>query len=290
MKKKNGEKKPNIVITFLKEYAWQLLVGTGLLIVAICLICIVNWYIDNRTITKILFDLDNEVIYEEVVAPPESENVEIEIPIPEEVVEEPKWNDYLDYINLPLISVDFTNLKEKNKDTVAFLKVPGTSVNYPVVQTKNNDYYLTHAFDKSYNAAGWVFMDYRNNIDDLSDNTIIYGHGRLSKTMFGSLKNVLKDNWLNNKDNHVIYLSSEKENTLWQVFSVYTIPTETYYLISKFGSEESHQKYIDTIKSRSIYDFNTEVTTSNKILTLSTCYNDDLKLVLHAILIKTQVR
>ena len=67
-----------------------------------------------------------------------------------------------------------------------------TNINYPVVQTNDNEYYLGRAFDKSKNDAGWVFMDYRNDVNNLSDNTIIYGHGRLDKTVFGSLKNALK--------------------------------------------------------------------------------------------------
>lgn len=60
-------------------------------------------------------------------------------------------------MDVPFYDVDFSQLLKKNLDTVAFINVKGTNINYPIVQTKDNDYYLTHAFDKSYNEAGWVF-------------------------------------------------------------------------------------------------------------------------------------
>ena len=75
-------------------------------------------------------------------------------------------NDYFYYMSLPFLSVGFDELNAKNSDTVAWLKVAGTKVNYPVVQTNNNDYYLTHAFDKTVNEAGWLFADYRSNLDE----------------------------------------------------------------------------------------------------------------------------
>ena len=90
----------------------------------------------------------------------------------------------------------------------------GTNINYPYVQTTDNDYYLTHAFNKTRNSAGWVFLDYRNNPDLSDKNNIIYAHGRYDNTMFGTLKNALTNGWLKNKDNFVIKLSTPYENSL----------------------------------------------------------------------------
>lgn len=238
------------------------------------------WHKDSSAIDGIINDIEGATVIEEV-HPDEGEAYNP----PAEASD-----DYWDFIKKPLISVDFTELKEKNSDTVAFIRVNGTNINYPVVQAADNKYYLTHAYDKSYNTGGWVFLDYRNNMDNLSDNTIIYGHGRQNKTIFGSLKSVVNQSWYENPDNHIIYVSTPTTNTLWQVFSVYKIPTETYYLISKFGSDESHQKFIDTMVSRSIYNFNTDVNINDKLLTLSTCWNHDVKVVVHAKLIKKQNR
>lgn len=202
-----------------------------------------------------------------------------------------KSDDYWDYIKMDMLSADFDELKKKNSDTVGFIKVNGTNINYPVVQSKDNDYYLNHAYDKSKNSAGWIFADYRNNMNSFDKNTIIYGHGRLNNTMFGSLKNILNSNWYNNKDNYIIKFSTPKENTLWRVFSVYSIKVESYYITTNFNDDE-YQEFLDTITSRSKKDFNTKPNINDKILTLSTCKDVEgtERVVMHAKLIKVEKR
>ncbi|MCM1052897.1 MAG: class B sortase [Ruminococcus sp.] len=199
-------------------------------------------------------------------------------------------NDYTDFITTSLDKVNFKSLNERNNDTVGWLHVNGTNINYPVVQAVNNTYYLNRSFTKANNASGWVFMDFRNDINNLQDNTIIYAHGQTKDTMFSTLKNILTPAWQENKDNHTITVLTAKETLTWQVFSVYKIKTETYYLISSFGSDESHQKYINTVLGRSIYNFGTDVTVNDKFLTLSTCLNDEIKIVLHAKLVDKKPR
>ena len=199
-------------------------------------------------------------------------------------------DDYHKFINVPLISVNLTKLKQKNPDTKGWIQVSGTNVNYPFVQTSDNDYYLSHSFDKSYNTMGWVFLDFRNDVNNLSYNTILYAHGLYNNTMFGSLKQVVDSSWYTNTDNHIIKISTEKENSLWQIFSTYTIEPESYYLTDKFNSDNEYNNFIFTIKSRSVYDYNVNIDTKDKILTLSSCYNDDLRVVVHAKLIKTRKR
>ena len=134
-------------------------------------------------------------------------------------------------------------------------------------------------------------MDYRNNKEEFDNNTIIYAHSRNDTTMFGSLKNVLTTAWLENKENHLVYLSTPYENTMWQVFSVYTIPSESYYITPRFETEEEYTTFLITLKNRSIYDFNTELNINAKVLTLSTCQdNYGNRVVLHARLIKRETR
>ncbi len=199
-------------------------------------------------------------------------------------------NDYWDYINTPLISVDFNSLINKNNDTVAWVKLNGTNINYPVVQTTDNNYYLHHAFDNSYNEAGWVYMDYRNNPEDFNQNTIIYGHGMNNNTIFGSLKYVVDSWWYENPDNHILKISTKYENTLWQVFSVYTIPEESYYLQTDFDDDEKFTEFLGNLSSRSFYNFGVQLNQNDKIVTLSSCYNNQLRVVLHAKLIKKEAR
>ena len=104
--------------------------------------------------------------------------------------------------------------------------------------------------------------------------------------MFGSLRNILSSGWLNNTDNYVVKLSTEKENTLWQVFSVYHIPTTSDYIQTEFSSDEEFLHLITKLKDRSMFNFNTDVNSNDNILILSTCYSDTEKVVLHAKLIK----
>ena len=196
-------------------------------------------------------------------------------------------DDYWDYANLSLLDVNFDELLKKNKDTVGWLYVNNTNINYPFVQGNDNSYYLNRAFDKSKSAAGWLFADYRSDLKNFKRNTVIYGHGRVDQVMFGSLEDVLEKEWYTNPDNHIIKISTPNKNTLWQVFAVYTIPAESYYLTHNFENDEAYLKFLNTIESRSIYDFNVDLDTNDKVLTLSTCldYNNN-RIVLHAKLVK----
>lgn len=260
---------------------YKIVLITSVFMFLVCLFNIITWIIDNKNIEKITKKLDDE-------------NVSIEKPaVNAENINPPasKEDDYWYYVNMDMLSADFTELKKKNPDTVAFIKVNGTNVNYPVVQTNNNEYYLNHAFDKSKNSAGWIFADYRNDLENFSYNTIIYGHSRYDKTMFGSLKNVVKESWYSNKDNHIIKLSTAKENTLWQIFSIYSTPAESYYITTDFNTN-SFDEFLKTIKNRSQINFSAGVNVNDKVLTLSTCNNDagTERLVIHAKLIKKEAR
>ena len=199
-----------------------------------------------------------------------------------------KDNPYWTYINMNMISVDFFDLKEVNKEVAGWIQVNGTNINYPYVQAKNNSYYLTHAFDKSYNSAGWVFLDYRNNTDLNDKNNIIYAHGRYDKTMFGTLRNALTNGWLKNKNNFVIKIATPNGSSLWQVFSIYHIPTTSDYLQINFSSDSEFLTFANKLLKRSAYNFGTKLTKDDKILTLSTCYNEKERIVLHAKLIKRE--
>lgn len=246
---------------------------------------IAQWFVDNDKTDKQIEKINKKT---KVVEKKDNEKTEAVNPPKKEEIDE--FNPYWDYMNMSLINVDFTDLKKDNSDTIGWIKVNGTNINYPFVQTTDNSYYLTHSFDKSYNTSGWVFMDYRNNPSDFNKNTILYAHGRVNGTMFGSLKNILSSGWLDNTDNYVVKLSTETENTLWQVFSVYHIETTNDYIKVDFANDNSYLEFLNMLKNRSAHDFNTLVNENDKILTLSTCYNEEEKVVMHAKLIKREVK
>ena len=273
MKKKKLRFRKWVIAVFFVFFLSILLIGS---------IGIYFWLNDNNEIDKI----QEKVVDDTKVKEKEDNDNTEQINPPEN-----KADDYWDYIKMNLLEVDFNDLLAKNSDTVGWIQVQGTNINYPIVQTTNNDYYLNHAFDKTENKAGWVFMDYRNNSINFDQNTVIYAHSRYNGTMFGSLKNILNNSWYTNKENHVIRLSTPTENTMWQVFSVYAIAKESYYITPSFSTTESYQEFLNTIKGRSEVDFSGTVSIGDKVLTLSTCKdNFGNRIVMHAKLIKKETR
>lgn len=177
---------------------------------------------------------------------------------------------------------DMASLKKTNNEFTGWLTVNNTSISYPVVKHSDNDYYLKHGFNKKYNINGWIFMDYRNHIETFDQNTIIYGHDSNYSIMFGDLKKVLQKNWYTNKQNQIITYETAQKKYEAQIFSIYVINNTTDYLQVVFSDKE-FEAFIKKLTDRSIYDFNTNVSVQDKIITLSTCYKDSSKrLVVHA--------
>jgi len=262
---------------------WILIIFSSLFlsIFFISLINILFWVDDNKKTKETVKEIS------EIVTIDTKEDTE-----ETELVNKPLDNnsDYWYYTTFPLIDVDLTELKKKNSDTIGWINVNNTNINYPIVHYTDNDFYLHHSYDKTKNEAGWIYLDYRNNGKLTDRNNIIYGHYRKDKTMFATLLNALNYSWYTNKDNHIIRISTENENTLWQIISVYKTPVESYYIKVNFANNDDYENFLNTIIGRSIHNFNTEVNVEDKILTLSTCYSDDIRMVVHAKLLKKEIK
>ena len=182
-----------------------------------------------------------------------------------------------------LLNIDFENLKKINPDIKGWIKINNTKISYPFVQTSDNRFYLDHSFDKSKNKNGWIFLDYRNNLNNQNQkNYILYAHNMKNQTMFGTLKNTMNSDWLKNTDNFTIYTYTENEYTLWRIFSVYNTKNLSEYLKINFSSNEEYQSFLNSLKIKSIFNFNTDLGNTEKILTLSTCNGFNSRIVLHA--------
>ena len=241
-----NKKKSNIPSIILMCFFTALLIYSGTKIVI--------WYMNNQNNKKISDEIAEFV-----------------------TVDETKEDNEEKYV------IDFEKLKEKNSDVVAWLKVNGTNIETTVVKTTDNDYYLTHNFNKEYNSAGWIFADYKNKVDGTDKNLVIYGHNMRDDSMFGSLKWVINEDWYNNEDNKYITLITENETQVYEVFSVYQIEKEDYYIQTNFNTEKEFNTFAQTIKKRSKKDFNVDVNENDNILTLSTCANNNkYRVVLHA--------
>ena len=195
-------------------------------------------------------------------------------------------NLYNKYGSYKTSDIDISELKKINKDTVAWIVVDGTNINYPIVLGNDNDYYLSHDFNKDYSIGGWIFMDYRNAPLMEDKNTIIYGHNTQGTTMFATLRYVLQESWYTNPDNQTIIFNTPSAQYVAKIFSIYVIDNTNDYLYINF-SDADYINFINMIKGRSIYDFGVDVTTDDKMITLSTCNNTgDKRLVVHAKLIQ----
>ena len=193
------------------------------------------------------------------------------------------------YINTNFINVNLNYYISKNNETVGWIQVNGTNINYPIVQHEDNNFYLEHDFYKRKTNIGWIFADYRNDMENLNNNTIIYGHNLVNRTMFGSIPYMLNKKWFNQKNNQYIKLSTKTSNSIWQIFSVYKITPTTDYLQSVFNSIDNYQNFLNTLKNRSIKNFNVDLNYTDKIITLSTCDDTGTKRVaVHAKLIKIE--
>jgi len=175
-----------------------------------------------------------------------------------------------------------------NKNIVGWISIDGTKLNNPILQSNNNDFYLNHNFKDRESRAGSVFMDYRNDVHAINRNTILYGHAMKNDTMFGSLKNYLKQDYADQYP--IIYLDTLYEGYDIEVFAAYETTIDFYYIETEFDSDESFQTFLHDIQARSVIDMNVDVGPEDKILTLSTCkdavLSDDHRFVVQGKLVK----
>ena len=176
----------------------------------------------------------------------------------------------------PPITVDFAKLKSVNPDVVGWIYMEAlTDINYPVVKGEDNETYLHTTYEKNYNFAGTIFVDYENSGDFSDCNTLVYGHNMKNGSMFGQLKKFAQDQETYNKSKYFWILTPEK-NYRYQIISAYTtgVNSDTYTLFK--GPGEEFEKYLQTIKGYSeIKTEDTDLTIKDKIVTLSTCTGND---------------
>ena len=218
---------------------------------------IIKWFIDNN---------ENEHIQEKISSYIEK-NVEQEN-------EKDKDDKYM---------IDFKSLKEINEDTCGWIKVGSTNIEYTIVKTDNNVYYLNHNFEKKENVAGWIFADYRNTFNETDQNRIIYGHNMKNGSMFAQLSDILKKEWYKKEENKYITLVTAEKTEKYEVFSIYEEKASDYPIKTDFLNYREYVSFIETLKNKSIYNFNTDTSNIKRILTLSTCGKDiSNRIILHA--------
>ena len=206
---------------------------------------------------------------------------------PKEVVQETSSEEKDNRYKYVLSEDDYNNLMSINGDFKAWITVPNTSVNYPVVQATDNSYYLHHNFYKEDNDGGAIFIACENENPFEDQNTVIHGHHMRDGSMFASLNKFKESEFFNN--NKYIYISTKDEVYEYEIFSMYVEKASVNPYEISFASDEDYLNYLQTLKNKSIYstDIN-EFTPDDKIITLSTCTYEvtDGRLLIHAKLVK----
>ena len=186
---------------------------------------------------------------------------------------------------LVVVNDYLVSLLTVNPDTVGWLKVPNTNIDYPVVQGLDNDHYLNYNFNNEKDRNGWVFMDYRNEKDILDENTLLYAHNRYSSgVMFGPLMDTLYKKWYTNPENRYITFDTIYGSYQWEIFSIYKVNVNDYGMRIAFNDSDDRNAFIEKIKKRSVYNFNVEIGENDKIITLATCTNNrSQRMLMHAV-------
>ena len=168
-------------------------------------------------------------------------------------------------------------LQEQNSDIVGWIEIEGTNISYPVLQSEDDKYYLTHNYKKEKSEKGSIFLSKDYNWEIPSDNLLIYGHNLVSGQMFNNLLNYKDKEFYIKHPN--IRFTTEKEDLKFEIFSVFYskvfLKSEKnvfkYYNFITAKSEKDYNNFIENAKEASLYDTNKEAKYGDMLITLVTC-------------------
>lgn len=180
-------------------------------------------------------------------------------------------------INVDEDILKLQEIQKSNSNIVAWIKIEGTNINYPILQGENNEYYLSKNYKDEYSKNGSIFLDYRYDFSKDNCNFLVYGHNNRNKLMFSELLEYENESFFANHKK--INIITENENKNYNIISVFKsqvfnksdIGVFRYYDCIEFPNEETYYDYIKKCKEKSLYDINIEPTYGDEILTLSTC-------------------
>ena len=179
-------------------------------------------------------------------------------------------------VRLPDILPEYETLYNKNKKLIGWLKIDDTNIDYPVMQTSDNTYYLDHNYNQEYDKNGSIFLDYNCNVYPRSTNMIVYGHHMKSGNMFGNLQKYAKESY--GKKHSVITFDTIYEKAQYQVMYVFRSQVYNeddivfkYYQFIEANSETEFNSYMQEMSALSLYDTGVTAEFGDNLLTLSTC-------------------
>lgn len=185
------------------------------------------------------------------------------------------------------ITVDWASLKKVNADIVGWLYCEGTPINYPIVQAKDNEYYLTRGADRKKSVSGALFLDCRNNSKAGDENFIVYGHRMKDDSMFGTIPQYAEQSYY--AEHPTMYLLTPAQNYRVELFACRTVHSEEKYFETAFQSAEDFQRYLNKALEQSYWQPDFPVRAGGPTLTLATCSTyakaDNPRLLVHGLLV-----
>lgn len=182
------------------------------------------------------------------------------------------------------LSLKAQEAKQSNSDTVGWIRISNTVIDYPLVRASENDYYVYRDFYGNENPAGWIFMDYRCLMepDFISDNVLLYGHNMADGSMFSDIKNYQRYESFY-EENPIVEVSSLYADYQYKIFAFMLcngvkgsdFEFWNYTVFQSDDSEWSLPYYLSKIDEKSLIQTNVDVRDGDKLLLLSTCANGD---------------
>ncbi|NCC77485.1 MAG: class B sortase, partial [Clostridia bacterium] len=181
------------------------------------------------------------------------------------------------------VSDRLAEVRAQNPDAVAWLTIPGTRIDDPVVCGTDNDFYLKHDYLGNKDIAGAIYQDFRNAGSFSGRHSILYGHNMKDGSMFHNLRYFKEEDFA--RENGRIVLETLDGMTEWQIFASYVTTTDFYVIQTAFSDDTAYQAFLDTVIEKSDFDYGVDVTASQQILTLLTCSYEveDARFVVHAV-------
>lgn len=167
----------------------------------------------------------------------------------------------------PELCIRFAQFAAEYPETVAWLQLPDTTIDYPVMSGKDNRFYLDHLPDGSKNAMGSLFLDCR--VDENSPHLIIYGHNGLNEKMFGLLKQYESPDYF--EEHRTLTIALEDAVYVCPIFSVRYVQADSDNYRLDFEDQDALEDYIDRAAAESLYPIDVDSEGMTRVLTLSTC-------------------
>lgn len=288
----------------IKDRAWwnkyKIVITACILLVALLFvyegIVLFQWFFTGRITDNLGHNIkDNVTMLPTSLAPNEvldisGDVISVELPSGTEPAE-----DFFDMLN-----VNLSEVKAQYPAAVAWVKVPGIgesvgdkppALEYPVAQSSDNEYYLTHSIDGTLSRSGWVFADYRQDLSFLPRNVILYGHNMTDGSIFGKLVQTFKEDWWGDKKNQYIYLQTSTTTAVYQVFNVMQVDSAKIHYARRDLTTDTMAEYLEEMSQYNLLAgklaYKEKFTGNEDIITLSTCAdaNGAEKYVVQGILI-----